>query len=317
MEVLKHSQKNNFDRLPDDIVLIIFNKLREAKWLCRCSIVSKRFTSLIPHISNVSVKAPNNLSTWFEQKEGRTSVFDYLVGLKAIVHLHIEDSFFWEVNWEPLWFPLLKWKIVEFNVNVKSFTFLMASLLKVELLPEDEKQDDEEEDEEEDEEDIQNARSNEQLQQLNIALRCFDDACMKLNIVLDMIEKHQMLQSITLTDVMKQGKIVVSGNRIAELRDLERAKLSMPKMDSGGVNFLVKCCHLLLLQLPKSEFLMERPTLVYVRCVNPSCDDEGDDVIDDEMLAGSFDGDEGGVFSEAVKEILANHKNKMDTGRVP
>ncbi|KAF7119422.1 hypothetical protein RHSIM_Rhsim13G0213000 [Rhododendron simsii] len=249
MEVLKHSQKNNFDRLPDNIVLIIFNKLREAKWLCRCSIVSKRFTSLIPHISNVSVKAPNNLSTWFEQKEGRTSVFDYLVGLKAIVHLHIEDSFFWEVNWELLWFPLLKWKIVEFNVNVKSFTFLMASLLKVEL-----------------------------------------------NIVLDMIEKHQMLQSITLTDVMKQGKIVVSGNRIAELRDLERAKLSMPKVDSGGVNFLVKCCHLPSLQLPKSEFLMERLTLVYVRCVNPSCDDEGDDVIDDQMLAGSFDGDEGGFL---------------------
>ncbi|KAG5556229.1 hypothetical protein RHGRI_006737 [Rhododendron griersonianum] len=89
----------------------------------------------------------------------------------------------------------------------------------------------------------------------------------------------------------------------------------MPKVDSRGVNFLFKCCHLPSLHLPKSEFLIDRLTLVYVRCVNPSCVDEGDDVIDDDMLACSFDGD-GGVFSEAVKEILANHKNKMDTGRV-
>lgn len=61
---------------------------------------------------------------------------------------------------------------------------------------------------------------------------------------------------------------------------------------------------------------MERLTLLYVRCVNPSCVDESDDVIDDEMLAGSFDGDEGGFFSEAVKVILANHKDEIDTGRV-
>ncbi|XP_058204252.1 uncharacterized protein LOC131318468 isoform X2 [Rhododendron vialii] len=92
---------------------------------------------------------------------------------------------------------------------------------KVELLPEDE----EEEDKEEDEEDIQN------LQQLNIALRCFDDACMKLNIMLDVIEKHQMLRSIAVTDIMNQGKIVVPGDRIAELRDFEKAKLLMPIME--------------------------------------------------------------------------------------
>ncbi|KAF7148855.1 hypothetical protein RHSIM_Rhsim03G0050900 [Rhododendron simsii] len=107
-------------------------------------------------------------------------------------------------------------------------------------------------------------------------------------------------KSITVTDIMNQGKIVVPGDRIAELRDLEKAKLSMPGDRIAELRDLEKA---------------KLRTLVYVRCVNPSCVDEGDDVMDDDMLAGSFDGDEGGVFSEAVKEILAFHKNKMDTGQ--
>lgn len=127
-----------------------------------------------------------------------------------------------------------------------------------------------------------------------------------------MIGKHQMLRSITISDIKNQGKIVVSGYQIAELRNLERAKLSMPKVD----RCLFKCCHVPSLHLPKSKCMMVRPTLVYIRCVNPSCDNEGDDVIDDDMLAGSFEDDEGGVYNEAVKEILAKHKNKMSTTRV-
>ncbi|KAI8569760.1 hypothetical protein RHMOL_Rhmol02G0302100 [Rhododendron molle] len=307
MEVLKQSQQNNFDHLPDDIVLLILNKLWEAKWICRCLIGSKRFASLISHINNVSVKSPHYVSTWLEQEKGSTSVFDYLVGLKDIVYLHLEERFFREVGLESSWLPILKWKICDFDINVKSFIFVKASWLeRVELpLAKDEKDEEEEEGEEEEDEYMQ-------LHPTNIAVVCFDDACMRLNIVMDMIEKHQMLRSITISDIKNQGKIVVSGNQISELRDLERAKLLMTEVDSGRAELLLKYCHLPSLHLPKSKFMMGCLSLVYIRCVNPSSDDEGDDVNDDDMSAGSFDG-EGEAFNEAVKEILAKHKSKLNT----
>lgn len=320
MDISKHRHKNNFDRLPDDIVLFIFNKLWGAQWLCRCSVVSKRFASLVPHINNVSVTL-SRYHAWSIEEEVTSPVFNYLVGLKELMHLHIETHFCCAVDWKHSWSPHLKWK-VNFNTNVRSFTFLMANfLIRAELPPaEDEGEDEEKEDEEEDEEEeIQNEmyiRQDAELDRFNMALACFADSRMKLNIVLDMIKKHQMLRGIMLTDTMKEGKIVVFGNQIAELRNLERAKLSTPKVDSDGVEFLVKCCHLPSLHLPKSKLLMNSPSLLYIRCVNSSSDDEGDDVIDEDMLAGSYDDDKEGVYSEAVEEILAKHKNKMSTAWV-
>ncbi|KAG5553421.1 hypothetical protein RHGRI_011338 [Rhododendron griersonianum] len=48
--------ENQFDRLPDDVVVNFFDKVSDIKWLCRCLVVSKRFSSLIPLVQAVSVK---------------------------------------------------------------------------------------------------------------------------------------------------------------------------------------------------------------------------------------------------------------------
>ncbi|KAK6917155.1 F-box domain [Dillenia turbinata] len=45
-----------FDRLPDSLLLLIFNKICDVKALGRCCIVSRRFHSLIPQVENVVVK---------------------------------------------------------------------------------------------------------------------------------------------------------------------------------------------------------------------------------------------------------------------
>lgn len=45
-----------FDRLPDPLLIQIFNKLSDIKALGRCCAVSKRFNSLIPQVENVVVK---------------------------------------------------------------------------------------------------------------------------------------------------------------------------------------------------------------------------------------------------------------------
>ncbi|KAJ7530474.1 hypothetical protein O6H91_14G005000 [Diphasiastrum complanatum] len=47
---------DNFDRLPDSLLLIIFNKLGDIRTLGRCCAVSKRFCVLAPQAGNVVVK---------------------------------------------------------------------------------------------------------------------------------------------------------------------------------------------------------------------------------------------------------------------
>ncbi|RWW09664.1 hypothetical protein GW17_00026833 [Ensete ventricosum] len=47
---------DQFDRLPDPLILIIFNKLADARSLGRCAAVSRRFRSLVPLVDDVYVK---------------------------------------------------------------------------------------------------------------------------------------------------------------------------------------------------------------------------------------------------------------------
>eukprot|EP01018_Ginkgo_biloba_P030812 Gb_14472 [translate_table: standard] len=47
---------DHFDRLPDSLLLLIFNRLRDIKALGRCCVVSRRFNVLVPQVDNVVVK---------------------------------------------------------------------------------------------------------------------------------------------------------------------------------------------------------------------------------------------------------------------
>lgn len=50
------SPYDEFDRIPDSVVLIIFNKIVDVQSLGRCAVVSKRFKSLIPLVHDVFIK---------------------------------------------------------------------------------------------------------------------------------------------------------------------------------------------------------------------------------------------------------------------
>ncbi|CDO99482.1 unnamed protein product [Coffea canephora] len=55
----KEQEDPHFKLLPDGLIVShIFNKISEAKSLCRCSLVSKRFSSLVYQTKNVSVENP-------------------------------------------------------------------------------------------------------------------------------------------------------------------------------------------------------------------------------------------------------------------
>ncbi|KAE8715052.1 F-box protein [Hibiscus syriacus] len=47
---------DQFDRLPDSLLLLIFNKIGDVKALGRCCVVSRRFHSLVPQVENVFVR---------------------------------------------------------------------------------------------------------------------------------------------------------------------------------------------------------------------------------------------------------------------
>ncbi|KAE8674216.1 F-box protein [Hibiscus syriacus] len=47
---------DHFDRLPDSILLLVFNKVGDVKALGRCCVVSRRFHSLVPQVENVVVR---------------------------------------------------------------------------------------------------------------------------------------------------------------------------------------------------------------------------------------------------------------------
>ncbi|WOL01849.1 F-box protein [Canna indica] len=53
---------DHFDRIPDSLVLLIFNKLADVRSLGRCSAVSKRFNSLVPMVHDLYVKIDRVLS---------------------------------------------------------------------------------------------------------------------------------------------------------------------------------------------------------------------------------------------------------------
>lgn len=54
--------EDHFDNVPDSLVLIIFNKLADARSLGRCAAVSKRFNSLVPLVDDACLRIDRVIS---------------------------------------------------------------------------------------------------------------------------------------------------------------------------------------------------------------------------------------------------------------
>ncbi|KAL6649837.1 hypothetical protein ACP70R_014061 [Stipagrostis hirtigluma subsp. patula] len=54
--LLAAEEGDHFDRVPDSLVLIIFNKLADARSLGRCSAVSRRFNALVPLVDDACLR---------------------------------------------------------------------------------------------------------------------------------------------------------------------------------------------------------------------------------------------------------------------
>ncbi|KAK8959708.1 F-box protein [Platanthera guangdongensis] len=54
--------QDQFDRIPDSLVILILNKVADVRALGRCSVVSKRFNSLVTYVHDVYVKIDRVIS---------------------------------------------------------------------------------------------------------------------------------------------------------------------------------------------------------------------------------------------------------------
>uniref|UniRef100_A0A7N0RDM6 F-box domain-containing protein n=1 Tax=Kalanchoe fedtschenkoi TaxID=63787 RepID=A0A7N0RDM6_KALFE len=52
----EEEQIDHFDRIPDSVLLLVFNRVGDVKALGRCCVVSRRFYDLVPQVDNVVVK---------------------------------------------------------------------------------------------------------------------------------------------------------------------------------------------------------------------------------------------------------------------
>ncbi|XP_020574915.1 F-box protein At5g46170-like [Phalaenopsis equestris] len=75
---------DNFDRLPDSILIVIFNRIGDVKALGRCCVVSRRFHALVPLVDNVVVRVdcviPDDPSLSSSSSSSSSSAFAAVVG---------------------------------------------------------------------------------------------------------------------------------------------------------------------------------------------------------------------------------------------
>ncbi|XP_058198597.1 F-box protein AUF2-like [Rhododendron vialii] len=304
--------ENLFQRLPDEVALHIFGKLSEVKWLCRCFVVAKRFSALIPLVQTVSFET----ETWnsvFRNEEGdlqlqerkfsefltsilkldlllpspRLNFPDLVFQLKQIQSLNIEFPSHLNANNDSVF----QWG-ADFTPILKSFTFLYAASLS---------KTDDKNDREETENEISLNEINRGRRE-HVKLYCITNAVLWLGTLSCVVPTYPMLQSITITDSNNKGvKLCLGGEKLVEYRNTLEIAPTIPSENHGAWTLgKMRVGYVPILKLPSSGYVMKGATILIFKIF----------AFDDTALLDAF-AEEKGVFSEAVVQILEKHKGRI------
>ncbi|KAJ0020036.1 hypothetical protein Pint_30901 [Pistacia integerrima] len=339
MEVV---QQDHFDRLPDALLLLIFNKLLDVKALSRCLSVCKRFSSLIPQTNALFVSIPPRIPV---SKPGyglclaSLRIFFNRVFTKPFKHCrrivaskspsskssNVHHSFinvlkkFEDVKFIHIQFPfygsgidlvggdcLVKWK-AEFGGQLKSCIILGATsyfLAKVKELQEQEQEE-------------ERFLTDDELRVRIIwTISCLIAASARHHFLKKILLDHPNLESVVISDEQKQGKLCMGREELVEMRGcMEPFAASKPLLiERTKVSDLsIKLSYAPELELPVSGYRMRGATLVVIRPVDGDLMRKG--LSDGELLGSGFDGDHGEekVFAEAVGEMMKMKKSYVMT----
>lgn len=333
-EFLAEEEIDQINSLPDEVLLLIFNKLLDAKCLCRCFSVCKRFSLIISHIQSVCLTMPyhNNTSCPNYHNHPRqdmnlpTKVFGFLVDNFFSRPFRYLNQIVNRQKLPPLPFNLisfrsatgflkkikairnlylevpslyggdsvLKWYGV-FGKGSSSCIILFATSFH-----------------EENTKEYEVTTNLEWLTLTNELLRSrvesasqrFREAQWRHHILHHLVEDHGKLENAVITDLKKEGKVCLGEKQILDLRDAKH----LTRPPSG----YMKVLHVPVLQLPLSGYIMEAATVIVIRPVDlQQQQQEGNDVLYT-LMERAFEGEEL-VFREAVKLIYENHEDNIIT----
>lgn len=335
-------QEDRFDRLPDALLLLIFNKVLDAKTLIRILSVSKRFASLVPQIDALflslprlvrhpkpSQRLPEKLFKSFvknlikkpirflhhivsprQASNFKSSHFSYhfpneaLKNFKEIKSLHLElPCLGYEMGIED-GASLLKWK-AEFGRELKSCIILGATSFQREKLPSSTNG---KESEDEQEEPLgQPFVADEELKsRIMWTISCLASASVRHYLLKPIIAKCPTLQRITVTDARKQGNLRMEEEQLLELRN---------SMESSGTlleslpertpipDLCLKLWHEPVMELAASGCVIKGLTLVLIK---PVGSDMAKEISDGDLLVSGLDGEDEdeAIFAEAVRKMV-------------
>ncbi|GJZ92769.1 F-box domain containing protein [Tanacetum coccineum] len=292
---------SSYSRLPDEMVLHILRKLIDLKMLCVCKLVCKRLSHIAHQVRNISFTAPSNFN--WKTSDGRTSFWSAIESLssfKLVKSLSIEvpSSSHEGVNKHC---SLFKWKIIKFGNKLDSFVFLSPNSVY------------------HNKESYGNENGHEQLveeedvslykKKRKIALQCLSDAVRSHFMLLKCIENIPSLEKVSMTDSDKRWRISVSGGKIAEVRN----DLSSPAATTDQLlRFTCKVsnCHVPLLELPVSGYVMKGATLIL--CERDDLPEGNDGSVTINDIHDYSEDKEEAAYTEAMMEIFKNHSGRIE-----
>ncbi|XP_062096992.1 F-box protein At5g46170-like [Humulus lupulus] len=336
----EEAESDYFDQLPDDILLVIFNKVLDAKSLVQCLSISKRFNSLIPRTDSIflhlprkiqpkkpllksllnnyipksirflkTIVSPNNKPK--PNKITRNDLFypadEALKNFKETKSLHLEVPCASNGENDE---SFLKWT-AEFGTNLQSCVILGGNSVKRGTLQK--------------KNDNGNSESSSPPPQQPVML---SDEELKLRIVwmisslMAASARHYVLKrvvgdfpalaNVVVSDEKKRGKLSIGAEQLAELRsnsendDESSTKVELESSLERSLipDLKMKLWYVPELELPGCGRVMSGATLVVIKPMSGAVDNV------DGVLGGGFDGDEEekSIVSEAVAEMMKMKK---------
>ncbi|KAK2641054.1 hypothetical protein Ddye_022817 [Dipteronia dyeriana] len=337
-------ESDHFDRLPDEVILLIFHSIGDAVSLLRCLCVCKRFSCLVPRVRSLHLSLPRrkpisrpsslfNCFTLFFSKfiskplkhlcrikpssftsSHSNSINRVLGNFREINSIHIKLPFYGGTDQcggvaADGFDYLVKWK-AEFGRALKSCVIMGANSLQR----------------------IGEERETEQVQEEEqVELELLTDRELRLRVVWiisslisasarhhflkQVLSDHPMLRSVVVSDGNNQGKLCMGKEQLVEMRDSMEESLMVVGSNPNTSTWLertpvpelsIKMSHVRVLELPETGYKMRGATLVEVRAVSGEMKgNEGDS---------GFDGEgEEKAFGEAVREMLKVKKSYVMT----
>ncbi|KAK4419615.1 F-box protein [Sesamum alatum] len=333
-----------FDRLPDDVVLSIFDKVEDAKSLCWSMSVCKRFRSIVPQVNGVFLPLPQKKAA--EREETRRGLFRNAVirALKKPFHFisqmmvkskpkNVENDLEFYSYYVPN--EILKsfqgirafhlrlpcygaqnqgcsktGRILEFPEWKAEFGRELQSCVILGAKSWRDKSDEEENSVDPDQE--SRVMADEELKlRIVWTISCLIAASARHYLIQETVKGLKTIDSIVVSDESDQGRLCMNKGQIEEMRKMKGKGDELLEYRSRVPALRMKMWYLERLELPGSGKVMEGATLVVIRPA-AACGGAGADDLSwggGGMAAEAFGEEgEGKMLREAVGKLMVAKK---------